>query len=82
MKISCVIPCYHSDKTLAPVVEGIGKVMASRPELDYEIILVNDNPPDETWDLICRLREIVLRRLSTACLFLFQPRIRKPRNKS
>ena len=57
MKISCVIPCYHSDKTLAPVVEGIGKVMASRPELDYEIILVNDNPPDETWDLICCLRE-------------------------
>ena len=57
MKISCVIPCYHSEKTLGPVVEDIGKVMASRPGTEYEIILVNDNPPDETWDLIQRLRE-------------------------
>ena len=56
MKISCVIPCYHSVNTLAPVVEDIRRVMASRPEADYEIILVNDNPPDETWDLIRRLR--------------------------
>lgn len=57
MKISCVIPCYHSEKTLGAVVADIGKTLASRPELDYEIILVNDNPPDETWDLIRRLRE-------------------------
>ena len=57
MKISCVIPCYHSDRTLAHVVAEIGRVMDSRPELDYEIILINDNPPDETWRLIQRLRE-------------------------
>jgi len=57
MKISCVIPCYHSDRTLASVVAEIGRVMDSRPELDYEIILINDNPPDETWRLIQRLRE-------------------------
>jgi len=57
MKISCVIPCYHSQHTLGDVVAEIGKTMAARPENDYEIILVNDNPPDETWDLICRLRE-------------------------
>ena len=57
MKISCVIPCYHSQRTLGDVVAEIGKTMAARPENEYEIILVNDNPPDETWDLICRLRE-------------------------
>ena len=57
MKISCVIPCYHSQHTLGDVVAEIGKTMAARPENEYEIILVNDNPPDETWDLICRLRE-------------------------
>jgi undecaprenyl-phosphate 4-deoxy-4-formamido-L-arabinose transferase len=38
------------------VVAEIGKTMASRPGTDYEIILVNDNPPDETWDLILRLQ--------------------------
>ena len=58
MKISCVIPCYHSAQTLEPVVADIGKTMATRPEVDYEIILVNNNPPDETWRLIQRLREI------------------------
>jgi len=56
MKISCVIPCYRSVNTLGPVVAEIGKTMASRPGTDYEIILVNDNPPDETWDLILRLQ--------------------------
>ena len=56
MRISCVIPCYHSDKTLAHVVRDIEKVMGTRPQNEYEIILVNDNPPDETWDLIQRLQ--------------------------
>ena len=57
MKISVVIPCYHSRRTLGGVTADLEKMMATRPELDYEIILVNDNPPDETWDLIQRLRE-------------------------
>lgn len=57
MKISVVIPCYHSQRTLGGVTADLERMMATRPELDYEIILVNDNPPDETWDLIQRLRE-------------------------
>ena len=57
MKISCVIPCYHSAGTLEPVVREIRETVAARPEVDYEIILVNDNPPDDTWDLIRRLRQ-------------------------
>ena len=56
MKISVVIPCYHSRRTLGGVTADLERMMATRPELDYEIILVNDNPPDETWDLIQRLR--------------------------
>ena len=56
MKISVVIPCYHSRLTLGGVTADLERMMATRPELDYEIILVNDNPPDETWDLIQRLR--------------------------
>ena len=56
MKISCVIPCYRSSHTLSDVVGDIEKTLGTRPELDWEIILVNDNPPDETWNLIQRLR--------------------------
>ncbi|MBQ9211594.1 MAG: glycosyltransferase family 2 protein [Clostridia bacterium] len=56
MRISCVIPCYHSQLTIADVVADIHQVMAAHGQQDYEIILVNDNPPDETWDTIQRLR--------------------------
>lgn len=56
MRISCVIPCYHSQLTISAVVADIHQVMAAHGQQDYEIILVNDNPPDETWDTIQRLR--------------------------
>lgn len=51
-KVSCVIPCYHSAKTIGKVTAGIEKVFAAHPGWDYEIILVNDNPPDDTWQVI------------------------------
>lgn len=54
-KVSCVIPCYHSAQTVGKVTAGIEKVFAAHPGWDYEIILVNDNPPDETWEVIRRL---------------------------
>ena len=50
--VSCVIPCYHSAKTIGKVVAGIEDVFAAHPEWEHEIILVNDNPPDETWEVI------------------------------
>ena len=54
-KISFVIPCYRSTDTLEHVVQSIIRTVQQREGLDYEIILVNDNPPDPTWDLIERL---------------------------
>lgn len=50
--ISFVIPCYHSAKTIEAVVRDIINTVAQRSEYTYEIILVNDNPPDDTWDVI------------------------------
>ena len=50
--VSCVIPCYHSQHTLPRVVSGIRDAFAARPEYEFEVILVNDNPPDETWQVI------------------------------
>ena len=54
-KVSFVIPCYHSALTIEGVVRDIVATIAQRSEYEYEIILVNDNPPDETWDVIRRL---------------------------
>lgn len=55
-KISFVIPCYGSEKTIRMVVEEIMQVMASQQETyTYEIILVNDSSPDNVWVEIQKL---------------------------
>ncbi len=51
-KISFVIPCYRSEKTVLVVVDEIERTMAQRNELQYEIILVNDGSPDNVWQVI------------------------------
>jgi undecaprenyl-phosphate 4-deoxy-4-formamido-L-arabinose transferase len=54
-KISFVIPCYHSAQTVGNVVRDIVDTVLVRSEFQYEIILVNDNPPDDTWRIICEM---------------------------
>lgn len=51
-KISFVIPCYRSEKTILLVVDEIEQTMAKKSELEYEIVLVNDGSPDNVWDVI------------------------------
>lgn len=51
-KLSFVIPCYRSQKTVGSVIDEITKTMKKEPEYDYEIILVNDGSPDHVWDTI------------------------------
>lgn len=55
--ISFVIPCYHSEQTLAGVVKEIEETMTGLPAYAYEIIMVNDGSGKETWDVICSLCE-------------------------
>lgn len=55
MKVSFVIPCYRSAQTLPIVVEEIRDTMMTSLEKDYEIILVNDASPDDTFNVIQRL---------------------------
>lgn len=52
MLISVVIPCYRSEKTIGKVVEAIKKEFNSRPEYEYQVILVNDGSPDDTMSVI------------------------------
>lgn len=54
-KISFVIPCYRSSKTLPGVIEEINDVFKIHPAFDYEVILVNDCSPDDTFQVITEL---------------------------
>ena len=54
-KISIIIPCYRSEKTLETVVKEVIDVINTKQEFFYEIILVNDNSPDQVWNVIKKL---------------------------
>lgn len=53
--VSFVIPCYRSAQTIGKVVEEIGEAMAAQGKYRYEIILVNDASPDDTFEKIREL---------------------------
>ena len=53
MRVSFVIPCYCSEHTIEQVVSEIEIAMAQKS--DYEIILVNDCSPDNTFQVIEKL---------------------------
>lgn len=57
MKISFVIPCYRSERTVEAVVAEIKQVLSQRPEVDYEVVMVSDHSPDNVWDVIKRLHD-------------------------
>lgn len=52
MKVSVVIPCYYSEKTLRKVVEELVETFATHANDSYEIILVNDASQDATREVI------------------------------
>lgn len=54
-KVSFVIPCYRSEKTLPGVIDEIRTTMDGLSEYTYEIILVNDCSPDNTFETIKEL---------------------------
>ena len=55
MKISFVIPCYRSSKTITLVVDEIKAAMARRPGADYEVVMVSDHSPDNVYAVISEL---------------------------
>ena len=55
MKISFVIPCYRSSKTITLVVDEIKAAMARRPDADYEVVMVSDHSPDNVYAVISEL---------------------------
>lgn len=57
MELSFVIPCYRSEGTIASVVDEIRDTVHSLHIHEYEIILVNDCSPDNTFEKICALAQ-------------------------
>lgn len=55
MKLSYVIPCYRSEKTIRMVIDEIKETMKRDPSFDYEIVAVNDCSPDGVLDVLIEL---------------------------
>lgn len=51
---SIVIPVYNSAETLTPLVERLAGVLPQIAK-EFEVILVNDGSPDESWQIITGL---------------------------
>ena len=57
MKVSFVIPCYRSARTIGAVAAEIAATMDKLPQYDWELVLVNDCSPDDTFSVIRTLAE-------------------------
>ena len=55
MKLSFVIPCYGSERTIRGVIEELREVVKSLPAYSYEIIMVSDASPDKVYQVIQEL---------------------------
>jgi glycosyltransferase involved in cell wall biosynthesis len=57
MKCSVVVPVYGSEGTLEPLVQQLADVLPSIAD-EYEVILVNDGSPDDSWRVIQQLSRV------------------------
>lgn len=51
-KISFIIPCYGSEKTVGIVIKEIDEIVSKNPKYDYEVVAVNDQSPDKVWEVL------------------------------
>lgn len=56
MKLSIVIPAYNESLSLGETIGGIVEVV-SKENIDYEILVVNDNSKDNTLEVLAALKE-------------------------
>ncbi len=56
MNLSIVVPVYKGETLIEPLVSQINQIVPAFAD-DYEIILVNDGSPDDSWTVIQRLSE-------------------------
>jgi dolichol-phosphate mannosyltransferase len=78
LKFSLVIPTFNEGKNISEIVRTISNLLDRIMPGEYELIVVDDDSPDRTWELACKLIPIypqlrVMRRetergLSTAVI--------------
>ncbi|MEQ8381355.1 MAG: glycosyltransferase [Coleofasciculus sp. A1-SPW-01] len=78
LQFSLIIPTYKEAKNIPQIVEQLSRLLDSQLAGDYELIVVDDNSPDETWKVAMELtadypqlqvmRRIEERGLSTAVI--------------
>ncbi|MEQ9484003.1 glycosyltransferase [Coleofasciculus sp. F4-SAH-05] len=78
LRFSLIIPTYKEAKNIPQIVEQLSRLLDSQLAGEYELIVVDDNSPDETWKVAQELtadypqlqvmRRIEERGLSTAVI--------------
>lgn len=56
-KLSFIIPCYGSEKTVEQVIDEIDKKLQEKKIYDYEVIAVNDYSPDNVWKVLNKIAQ-------------------------
>ena len=54
-KLSFIIPCYRSAKTIEAVTKEIDEVVSKKQDYSYEIICINDCSPDNVMDVLRKI---------------------------
>jgi dolichol-phosphate mannosyltransferase len=57
LDVSLVLPTYNEAKNIVPMIEQLIPVLDSIPDLQYEVIVVDDDSPDRTWEKALELTE-------------------------
>lgn len=53
--ISIIVPVYHAESFLDELYQRIDKTFKAHEGLEFELLLVNDASPDDSWEIIARL---------------------------
>ena len=56
--VTVVVPAYNERDSIAQLVDEIVAAFATRPDVAYSIVIVDDGSRDGTWDAIVAAREI------------------------
>ena len=57
VELSLILPTYNEGKNIAPIIEQLVPVLDSVAKLQYEIIVVDDDSPDRTWEKALELTD-------------------------
>jgi dolichol-phosphate mannosyltransferase len=55
LKFSLVIPTFNEGKNISEIVRTISNLLDQIMPGEYELIVVDDDSPDHTWELACKL---------------------------